>query len=331
MKLHRTPPRRRVGFTLLELMIVIGIILLLISMLIAGISYAFNKADEVKARNEISSLSGALKQFQTDFNTNVPPPSRIWLRANVNTYKQAGATQLDTDSLAFLLKIWPRLYASGNINWGQFNSSGQQPPANDYLLEGEECLIFFTGGRQVQNSSGQWTCAGFATDPTNPMNMSGNFATLGNSKGPYYQFDSNRLFQAQKVGLNTQANFLVYADPFSTKPPPNVTTYAYFSSGKGRNAYNAYASLNLSPDCPSIMTSNAAGQPVTIQPYYQSVNNAPQYYNGDTYQISCAGRDGKFGVGGQWAASAGPAQSALGKFGADDVSNFYDSKLGTVP
>jgi type II secretory pathway pseudopilin PulG len=327
MKLHRTPPRRRVGFTLLELMIVIGIILLLISMLIVGINYAFNRADEVKSRHEISSLSGALKQFQTDFGLNVPPPSRIALYQSRSTY---GSSQLDIDSLAFLQKVWPRIYGGGSvtINWGPNNTGG------NYVLEGEEALILFTGGRQVKNAAGQWSCTGFATDPTNPMSAS---ASLGNTKGPYYQFDSTRLVQAP-----TSAQFLVYMDPFGTNQP-----YAFFSSGKGRNSYNAYAgaygswptpgftapSNNLpSFDCPSLFwTDPKTGNKYQLQPYYQLVNGAPQYYNGDTYQIICAGKDGKFGAGGQWSTQSGPGGPGTYPNGADDSSNFYDSKLGVIP
>jgi prepilin-type N-terminal cleavage/methylation domain-containing protein len=335
MKLHRTPPRRSDGFTLLELMIVIGIILLLISMLIAGISYAFGRADEVKVRHEISSMSSALKQWQTDFSVNVPPPSRIALYQNYSSYT---SNQLDTESLAFLFKVWPRVFGGPGgtvaVNWGPNNQGG------NFVLEGEECLIFFLGGRQSTNAAGQWMCTGFATDPTNPMSTA---SGLGQTKGPYYVFDSNRLARAQSIGLQTAANFLVYVDPFGTNVP-----YAYFSSGKGKNTYNAYAGAPstwtnpgfTSPpqpaypsyDCPSLFwTDPKSGKRYEIQPYYQMVNNAPQYYNSDSFQIICAGKDGKFGAGGQWSSQSGPAGAGTFPNGGDDLSNFYDSRLGVVP
>ncbi len=111
MKLHRRRPGRRGGFTLIELMVVVTIIAVLVSLLSSAIIVAINKMDEVKTRNEISSLGSGLVQFQTDFNVQKSaPPSRIWLRQNVASYNTGN--QIDTDSLAYLHKVWPHIYSS---------------------------------------------------------------------------------------------------------------------------------------------------------------------------------------------------------------------------
>jgi general secretion pathway protein G len=303
MKLRRTPPRRR-GFTLIELMVVIGIIILLVSLLTGSIILAINKLDQVKTQREIGGLAASLKQFQSDFNLAAPPPSRITLHPTLAQYTSSTATQLDIDSLAYLRKVWPRIFTGSTttIAWGPNGT------AFDNTLEGEECLVFFLGGMQVKNASNQWMCIGFSTDPTNPMN-----ATVTGRKGPYYQFDSTRLVQAP-----TTAKFLMYLDAYSSNS--TGSPYAYFSSGKAANGYNAYTGS----DCASLNGGN-------LQPYYQPSGTTKQYYNADTFQIISAGKDQLFGPGGQWQASIGPANPALTPNGADDQSNFYDSKLGVTP
>jgi prepilin-type N-terminal cleavage/methylation domain-containing protein len=324
MTLHRQRPRRRGGFTFIELLVVIGIIALLVSLLAGATIFALNRVDQVKTQREIGGLANAIKQFEADFNISVPPPSRIALHPTLAGY---GSNQLDIDSLAFLRKVWPRIYSSGgSINWGPNNTSF------DGVLEGQQCLVFFLGGIQATDpKTGLWTCQGFATDPANPMN-----ASIAGRKGPYYSFESPRL-QAGPGG------FLQYLDPYGTP-------YAYFSSGKAANGYNAYAGAPstwpspsyASPpspafpsfDCPSLFwTDPATGKNYEIQPYYQLSGTGGtttlKYYNADTFQIISAGKDQKFGPGGNWTSQSGPAGTAPN--GADDFSNFYDSRLGATP
>jgi type II secretory pathway pseudopilin PulG len=306
MRLHRASERRRGGFTLVEVMVVITIIIVLVSLLSSAVLLAINKMDEVKNGKEVSSLASALVQFQTDFNVQKgAPPSRIRLRQNIGSYSTP-VDQLDVDSISYLRKVWPRIGQSpnnGQIMWGPNGAGG------DYVLEGQQCLVFFAGGQQVQ-ANGLWGCTGFATDPTNPMNTS-----VATRKGPYFTFDSTRLVPGP-------GGFLQYLDPYGKQP------YAYFSSGKAANGYNAYV-LTLGYDCPSLLGSN--GQP--IQPYYQppppTNPNAPlQYYNPDTFQIISAGKNQAFGPGGAWTPNVG---SGVGAAGVDDLSNFYNAKLGVTP
>jgi prepilin-type N-terminal cleavage/methylation domain-containing protein len=303
MTLHRKRPRRRGGFTFIELIISIAIIALLISLLASGVVLALTKVDQAKAQREVGGLASAVKQFESDFNISVPPPSRIRLYQNLGNYTAATADQLDADSWTFLRKVWPRIGgaspSTAMINWGPNNTGG------NYLLEGQECLVFFLGGRQVKSANGLWAGIGFSADPTNPMNPS---TTIG-AKGPYYQFESPRLSQAGTAG-----KFLQYADPYGTP-------YAYFSSGKSPNGYNAYYTLlGNKYDCATLGN---------FGPYYQAGVSPIQYYNADTFQIISAGKDGKFGPGGAWSPLSGPAGTAPN--GADDVSNFYDSRLGVTP
>ena len=58
---------RRRNFTLVELLVVIGIIAILAGMLMAGIMYAPAKAQKAKAQAEITTLLNAIKQYESAY------------------------------------------------------------------------------------------------------------------------------------------------------------------------------------------------------------------------------------------------------------------------
>ena len=58
---------RRRNFTLVELLVVIGIIAVLAGMLMAGLMYAPAKAQKAKAQAEITTLVNAIKQFESAY------------------------------------------------------------------------------------------------------------------------------------------------------------------------------------------------------------------------------------------------------------------------
>ncbi len=65
---------RRRNFTLVELLVVIGIIAILAGMLMAGIMYAPAKAQKAKAQAEITTLVNAIKQYESTYGV-LPIPS----------------------------------------------------------------------------------------------------------------------------------------------------------------------------------------------------------------------------------------------------------------
>ena len=58
---------RRRNFTLVELLVVIGIIAILAGMLMAGIMYAPAKAQKAKAQAEVTTLVNAIKQYESAY------------------------------------------------------------------------------------------------------------------------------------------------------------------------------------------------------------------------------------------------------------------------
>ena len=65
---------RRRNFTLVELLVVIGIIAVLAGMLMAGIMYAPGKAQKAKSQAEVTTLVNAIKQYESTYGV-LPIPS----------------------------------------------------------------------------------------------------------------------------------------------------------------------------------------------------------------------------------------------------------------
>jgi prepilin-type N-terminal cleavage/methylation domain-containing protein len=310
MRLHRTPVRRRAGFTLIELMVVMAIIAVLVSLLASAVFSAFDRLWEVQCRQEITGMEGALKQFQGDFNNPGPPPSRIWLDSTMTFstppagYTAAQVQQLGIDSQAYLRKVWPHI--QGGIPW----NSGVQGRSNNVILEGEEALVFWLGGAQ-DPTTGAFT--GFSADTTNPMRSQASSPTI-KRKGPYFQFVTAH------VGTSpTGSGFPIYYDTYSTGLQTTLVgrPYLYYSSGKTANGYNAYATFGIGNDCKTVGNFDA---------YYQPGQLPHQYYHPDTFQIISAGKNQKYGAGGQW---TGTNPTPISTPGGDDVVNFTGRKLST--
>jgi prepilin-type N-terminal cleavage/methylation domain-containing protein len=289
MKLQPLKAKGRPGFTLVEILIVIGIIAILVAMLMAGVSSVRTSVKVAQTTNDMSQLSVGLQAFKTQFG--FYPPSRIrlceaWTKYNVTT------SQLDADSVFYLAQMAPRIVdtwssAGGYMDWNQnltFDASF------DVTLEGDECLVFFLGGF-AQSSGGTFGMQGFSSDITNPCKIG------GTRKGPFYEFSSKRLKDLKGFG------FPSYLDPYGSQP------FAYFSSYKSANGYNRYGTS----DCSSL----------GVSPYFEATGTPNRYMRPTDFQIISAGKDGQFGGGGLWNQSNLP-----GPPGYDDLSNFYPKLLG---
>lgn len=313
--------RARGGFTLVELLVVITIIAILISLIGAGVFKALETAHKTQLRNEISELNKAVIAVQTEYNVKYIP-SAIRLRENMN---YGTSDQLDIDSWNFLHAMWPRLALNSQIDWngdGSIDGPGGNAQ-NGWVLEGEECLVFFTGGIPAAGSPSN--VLGFSPNPSNPAAA----VTGGARKGPYFSFQSNRLIpspSAQATG------FLRYGDPMTGAPYAYFSSFSYWTkNSSGVPTANRYGTS----DCVSLnVTPYADKLPAT--------GSIPHYLNNDTFQIISAGANGKFGQGSSgvtaaiWtpavAGQTGATTSADGdvKGGVDDMANFYDSLLGVA-
>ncbi len=78
---NRSPQQtnlRRSGFTLIEMLVVVGIILLLISLVVAVVFRAQKAAGRARTKSDLQAVSAALEQYRSDFNTYpaVPPNAK---------------------------------------------------------------------------------------------------------------------------------------------------------------------------------------------------------------------------------------------------------------
>lgn len=297
--------RRRGGFTLIEVLVVIAIIAILVALTTAGVFRYMDKIPEITTKNEISQLSNALAAFKTKFR--MYPPSRIFLANSLFEYEKApdphpsGLTLAErTAHLALLRRIWPRL-APPAVNTPGFDWTGGAAPANwrGVVLEGHECLVFFLSGIPDQSTPGG---VGFSTDGTNPTRTRP-ANTPGGEVKFFTEWQTSRLVKGNN-------DFYVYLDPyFSHGDRAGAKPYAFFSNPWTReNQYGV-------GDCAGI---GAA-------PYLSA---ASRFHNPSSFQIISAGKNRAFGPGGVWL----PVNAMLiGPAGADDISNFYDSFLGVAP
>jgi prepilin-type N-terminal cleavage/methylation domain-containing protein len=331
--MRRSPAKQtaRAGFTLVELLVVIAIIAVLVSLFAGAVVVVMRKVDEVKAHSDIDQMQSACNTFKQQLK--VPYiPSRIRL------YEDGGYNpndQLDADSLAYLKRMFPKLQFP--VDWngdGVVAYPNGQPQR--WELEGDQCLVFFLGGLQVQSPN---ACVGFSTNPANPMQPGGDRI----NGGPFFQFPGTRLFSrgiASPSGLPS-GSFFSFQDPFLKN------YYAFFSSYKAANGYNRYFDYYY-----AVTAGNNNNNPYGVSdcrslgvwPYASTLGSLPRYQNPETFQIICAGPNGRFGTGtvifnsptypavnvpGQWLGgplwdASSPTVSAGGE---DDLSNFSAGRL----
>lgn len=317
MKLRRRQESRP-AFTLVELLVVITIILILMSLLLAGINKIWSYVDEVKTTNEIAQLSQACESFKAKFGRY--PPSRIALwcmnavpAAALQLPANDANGELTRESVEFLQAVFPGIdLTSGNASsqhdWTGTGYSSQAP----LVLEGQECLVYFLGGLRYLANGTYSGFTGFCSDPIRPT--FNNLGVPGSQRvGPFFDFDLSRItsnpINNPNAG-NSGGFFGAYLDPYKTVP------YAYFAARSG--ASNNYATLqnialwgytqnsNTLLDCFSLINAYRGDfGDGTAFPYMQAITPPPNqaastgriatYHRPSSFQIVSAGKDKLFG------------------------------------
>ena len=141
---------RRRNFTLVELLVVIGIIAILAGMLMAGLMYAPAKAQRAKAQAEITTLVNAIKQYESTYGV-LPIPAGALEESNkpkdgklpnsddsgTNYYKQMILIlQADTDNSDYTAALKKKNKRNTKFLDIQGNESGvfTDPWGNDYVV-----------------------------------------------------------------------------------------------------------------------------------------------------------------------------------------------------
>jgi prepilin-type N-terminal cleavage/methylation domain-containing protein len=276
-----SPTRRRHGFSMIELLIVITIIAILVSLLLVGVQGAVSRARVAAVVAEIKNLEQAIQQFKAEFGTE--PPSHIVLyeetTSATNGWNTAG--QETRTSRSIIRQLWKDYDFATAVD---INHDGDT--SDTIRLTGAECLVFFLGG--VTSLDGTTvTCKGFSKVPSAPFT-----SLTGARSGPYYEFKPTQLIESTTaISGSTNNRMYVYIDSI----PGQARPIQYFSSygGAGYRIYGLNGTLNNSA------TSDDEVIPSTMQWVYTksagSSTTAGEVYNPNTFQLISPGLDGEYG------------------------------------
>src|SRR5689334_8953369 len=117
MRLAPTKKLHRGAFTLVELLVVIGIIALLVALTTGTVMKVLARGPELQTRNDIHQLSSAIGTFKQKFGVDTPPSTiRLGFMPNTTYYPNMTNTAadggLDADSIAYIKRMFPRCYDS---------------------------------------------------------------------------------------------------------------------------------------------------------------------------------------------------------------------------
>lgn len=332
---HQNPaPRLRVGFTLVELMVVIVIIVVLIGLLVPAISSVRARTREAQVKTDISQLDQAVTAFKVDFG--IDPPSQITLFAAQADWDNPMLAN-SIRSKGLIKQIWPRFnFANcGGASTGTtFTVPGMPTQLN---LNGAECLVFFLGG-MIDATSGAFV--GFAKDPTQPFAPRSGATAITNRQGPYFEFKGALNVPASATaGDSNWSGRLTDKDndwlpEYKDTLPQQTMPYVYFSASSGsyRTAPTT-SGMPISAANPWVNTDNRdaamSGYTLMNYAYYVSFNpsvspvmSAP--YKPKGYQIISPGSDGAYGTGGLFNPDN---TSNLSTKDRDNISNFHSGRL----
>jgi prepilin-type N-terminal cleavage/methylation domain-containing protein len=335
---------RRPGFTLVEMLVVLTIIVILLSLISGAVLQMLGWGPRLQAQSELSQLNIAVESFKKQYG--MYPPSCIFLANNQDDYTKAynyfaSSTQPNASFYAavvqaspgYLQRIFPKMSIPAlppanaaaitplTIDWTGLQLPMLATDKNRWkgtLLEGDQCLAFFLGGMQIPATAGAGNvnqCIGFASDTRNPTRMPSQSNPPPPRNDPFYDFPPARLTTLGTTVLATRyANFkpydanpfFVYIDPFNRVD--SGMPYIYFTTYGSRNNYSPN-------DCLSLQIAPYQETGPTVVPI--------RFFNPNTFQIISAGADTQFGNGGYWNPGVQPVDPQT----KDNQSNFNGGGL----
>lgn len=203
---HKKPITKS-GFTLIELMMVVGIIAILLAILVPAVQSAISNARNREVASEITGLETAVAAFKAQYGVN--PPSSITL------YEQGGAWSPESR------KIIRRIFGLG-FDFSKdrdINGNGTPGEATPIELTGDECLVFFLGG-VPDNSGAAPTVLGFSHSKTDPFSRGGS-----NRIKAFGDFAADRLIDTDMDGMPS------YFDKFNAQGGNPIIFFSKMKTG----------------------------------------------------------------------------------------------------
>ena len=232
---------QRCAFTLVELLVVIGILAMLAALLVPAVMMALRTTRNAAIRSEINMLQMAMLNYQSEYG--VLPPCT----------EGTGGSRLPARHLRRLFPRCPDV-------------DGQLRLAGSVGITPQSALVSWLGG--------------FTADPTSPLLPPAARIRL-------YDFDRSRI---------------------------DSTTLAYHPSGSKGSPFiyidsSQYEGSLLPPRFSVTPSGQYFAHRVPKAPAWSFEDSTQPFFNADTFQILCAGRDGIFGTD-------------------DDLSNFWPGTRG---
>jgi len=321
---HSETIRRRTGFTMIELLVVIGILLVMAGLLLAAIMKVKDIGPRTQVKAEIGQMGIAVENFKSTYNVGYVPSCLII----TNDYTQGPGSVALADSRQYISRVWPK-----GISGGQTGL----PAGWSQKLDGNQVLVFLLGGMPPDYK-------GFMNSPTNPFRVPAD----GSQGRAFYDFKADRLV------ANSASEIPHYLD-FYGQP------YLYFSSVNGGDYdYFGKRYWDIAPDKVTQNSDSFRVPGMTLEGGYGNQANYTQmhpfrgidgkYINPNGFQIVSMGKDLKAGRGSpcsspnswQPAASPWPVRTCTswmlydpgvgdyspGNTGGDDIGNFGSGQLG---
>jgi prepilin-type N-terminal cleavage/methylation domain-containing protein len=276
VKKELTNRKDRGGFTLVEMLVVVLIIVILVGLISAVSIRGLHRAKAAAIGMEINQLSMALEQYKQQMGE-YPPDF-----AGLGDSKSAIDLAAKNKVLIHLARAFPRFVISGNTITDKWNNLVSKVPdfGDTDDLTPAKALAFWLRG---MIDSAQGKAIGFSKNPANPFDM-----TTPSRIGPFYDFDPGRL-----VSDINNLSFAQYFPP--GVPPGSGRPYIYLRAEQGqpepKREYYIY--LNDGTGYTFKQGDTLPGNIPGFNPYWDQRNMG--WVNPASFQILCCGLDGKFG------------------------------------
>jgi general secretion pathway protein G len=299
------PARRRRGFTLIELMMVIAVIAVLIALLMPAINGARERFRIAEVRNEISQLEGAIADFKLKFGHE--PPSQVRI------YEQwSGGWENDSQARATIRKLWPKF----NFKHAPRDYDGNGNMTDVIALKGDQCLVFFLGGGFANGGTDSAQFTGFSGNPTNPFQFSS--ASTTTRIGPFFDFDMGRVIDDNSLPYSAPlSKFPVYKDPYPAQQKPYL--YATSYDGLGYNDSPTDSDVFTAASDDPTTPAGVADFRIYLTDSKTTGNPDPPAWKPNSFQIISPGPDGFYGKGGPYKPDGTIVLPARVRPGANDV------------